>query len=285
MGVKHLKEATFLPDKTFPINVFFVKDIHLHWHDHMEWIIVKEGSVMVQVDDVFVQLEKGEIAFVNSKQLHAAQVLNDETELIAIVFNHAIVRNNGLDNTVNLYLSPDMYDQLRLPNFLKRGGAYTAKIGEAISRLIHEFETKERGYELLIKSELFKIFGLLFRNYCRFEELSVTSIEKQYNLTKLFDYLRENYDKSITIQQAATMVNLSPNHFCKIFKKVTGKTLIEYLNILRINEAERLLMESDMTISDIAEKVGYASITYFGRVFKKFKNVSPSERRDRIKST
>ncbi|MBS4200585.1 helix-turn-helix transcriptional regulator [Bacillus sp. FJAT-49732] len=276
MEIEHLKESTVIPDKTFPINVFFVQDIYLHWHDHMEWIIVKEGRACIQIDDSFVELQRGEIAFVNSKQLHAARIIDSDTELIAIVFNGAIVKNNGLDNTGNLYFSPYLFRQLKLPNFLKKEDDHTNKIRAAILRLINEFEGKEKGFELLIKAELFKIFGLILRNYCQIEQLSVTRIQKNYHLTELLDYLRENYNKSITVQQAASMVNLSPNHFCKIFKKVTSKTLIEYLNILRVNEAERILMETDLPITEVAEKVGYGSITYFGRVFKKIKNISPS---------
>lgn len=67
------------------------------------------------------------------------------------------------------------------------------------------------------------------------------------------------------------MVNLSPNHFCKVFKKITGKTLIEYLHLLRINEAEKMLVDTDASITEIAGNVGFSSITYFGRVFKKLK--------------
>jgi len=71
-------------------------------------------------------------------------------------------------------------------------------------------------------------------------------------------------------------------NLCKVFKRVTGKTLIEYTHHLRINEAERLLLENDDPISEIAEQVGFGSMTYFGRVFKRIKNMSPSERRDHL---
>jgi len=279
LTVKHLKESTYIPDMTFPINVFFARDIALHWHDHMEWIIVKEGKARVQIDDTFIHLHKGEFAFINSKQLHAAWLLEESTELIAVVFNEAIIRNNGLDNTENLYLLPYLNHKQKLPNFLRSTEPHVEKINESINNLIKEFERKENGYELLIKAELFRIFGLIFRYYTQLEEQSTNRIQKKYNMTVLLDYLRENYNREISVNDAAKMVSLSPNHFCKVFKKVTGKTLIEYLHLLRINEAERLLIETDLPVTEIAEKIGFGSITYFGRVFKKIKNMPPSVRR------
>ncbi|KRG13234.1 AraC family transcriptional regulator [Lederbergia galactosidilytica] len=276
---KQLKESTVIPDKTFPINVFYINGIHLHWHDHMEWVMIKEGEAVVQIDDVYVHLKKGEIALFHPKQLHAARVIGKNTKLIAIVFNEAIIRNSGLDNTENLYFSPYFNEQIKLPNFLRKEDPHTEQIRHSISKLIDEFERKEKGYELMIKAELYQTFGLIFREYSYLKELPASRIEERYNLTVLLNDLRENYHESISIENAAKMVNLSPNHFCKVFKKVTGKTLIEYLNMLRINEAERMLVETDWPIMEIAEKVGYESVTYFGRVFKQIKSMPPSAKR------
>ncbi|MBY0147762.1 AraC family transcriptional regulator [Neobacillus niacini] len=276
MTNSHLKEATFIPDRTFPINIFLTKDIPLHWHDHMEWIFIKNGKARIQIDDVFVCLQKGEIAFVNSKQLHAAWMVDENTEIIAIVFNEAIVRNSGLDNTENLYFSPYLNQQLKLPNFIRKDEKHTSQIIASITNLVYEFEQKKTGYELLIKAELFRIFGLIFRNYGYLKQQYTNRYQKNYNLTALLDYLREHYHDEISVNVASKMVNLSPNHFCKVFKKVTGKTLIEYVQLLRINEAEKMLLETNLPVTEIAEKVGFGSITYFGRVFKKIKNASPS---------
>jgi AraC family transcriptional regulator, transcriptional activator of pobA len=279
MMISHLKESTYIPDKTFPINVFSISEVPLHWHNHMEWILIKEGKALVQIDDVFVHLEKGELAFVNPKQLHAAWSLEENTKIAAIVFNDALLRNSGLDCTEHLYLYPYFNNGLKLQNFLRNGESYTKELSHSISSLINEFEQREIGYELLVKAELFRIFGLIFRYYHQLKEKPPIRFQKSYNLTTLLNYLREHYDKEMSIDVAASMVNLSPNHFCKVFKKITGKTLIEYLHLLRINEAERMLIETDWSITEIAGRVGFSSITYFGRVFKKIKNVSPSVKR------
>lgn len=276
-----LKETTFIPDQSFPIHIFHTGEIPVHWHDHMEWIIIKKGQARVQVDDVFVDMKPSELAMVNSKQLHSAQVLEEGTEIIAIVFNEAIIRNSGLDNTDHQYFTPYLNHELKLPNFLKET-PYAKEINESISRIVSEYQQKEKGFELMIKSEIYKIFGFVFRRFYQMEDQTHLSIRRNYNLSPLLNYLRMHYDEEMSLKEAADMVNLTPNHLCKVFKKVTGKTLIEYTHHLRINEAERLLIERDDPISEIAEQVGFGSITYFGRVFKRIKNMSPSERRNHL---
>ncbi|GGE25849.1 AraC family transcriptional regulator [Pullulanibacillus camelliae] len=277
MNIKLLKEQTDIPDKTFPINVFFTHDIYLHWHDHIEWVFIKEGKCRIQIDETFVDLNKGELAFINSKQLHSTTTLEQDLELICIVFNESLVRGNGLDFIDHHYFLPYLDKRMKWPRTMKKDDPYIQEINASFLRLINEFENKNPGYELLIKAELLRIFGLFFRYTLVFLNQSTTlDSKKKYDFSHLFQALRQHYNRSFSLNEAAHMVNLSPNHFCRVFKQVTGKTFIEYVHLLRINEAERMLIETNDSITEIAEKVGFSDINYFGRVFKKIKNATPT---------
>lgn len=271
------KENTWIPDHTFPINVFFVPGIYLHWHDHMEWVYVKEGKVKLQIDGDFNILEKGDLAFVNSKQLHKAEQLSPDTRLVCIVFNEALVRGTGLDITEYHYFLPYLSRKQKWPGIVKSREACMGPISLSFLRLVEEFERKQPGYELMVKSELLHIFGQYFRHA---EQVSVVRAYRQpdtHNLSSLLGLLRERYQEEITVTEAARLVSLSPNYFCSVFKKVTGKTLKEYIHTLRTQEAEQLLLTTDLSIGQIAEAVGFSNLTYFGRVFKKIKNIPPSD--------
>ncbi|GGH73451.1 AraC-like DNA-binding protein [Pullulanibacillus pueri] len=276
MNMGNLKEQTVMPDQAFPINIFFTHDFPLHWHDHIEWIFVKEGKCQVQIDANFVELDQGELAFINSKQLHGTASLEPNTELVCIVFNETLVRGNGLDFTDYHYFLPYLDQRMTWPRTMKKKAPYINEINQAFARLLEEFTEKKRGYELLVKAELLRIFGLFFRFALEVIDRSITYTQKGYDFSKLLQTLRQRYDEAFTINDAAKIVNLSPNHFCRTFKKVTGKTFIEYLNLLRINEAERMLIETNESITEIARKVGFSDINYFGRTFKKIKNMTPS---------
>lgn len=279
MTVSPLKEITHMPDRTFPINVFRVGGIHQHWHDHIEWIYVLKGQAVVQVDGSFELLKQGELTFVNAKQLHSAVVHAPDTALICIVFHETLVRGSGLDITEFHYFVPYLHGQRRWPSRMRAHDPYMGDINDAFTRLLQEFDRKQPGYELLVKAELLRIFGLYFR----FAEQSASQLpareQKPYNFTHLLEALRERYREPITVGNAARQVSLSPNHFCKVFKQVTGKTFVDYIHTLRVQEAERLLLETDEPIASIADRVGFSTPTYFERVFKKVRGMTPSSAR------
>ncbi|MCM3128570.1 helix-turn-helix domain-containing protein [Paenibacillus provencensis] len=272
------KENTWIPDRTFPINVFFVNDIYLHWHDHLEWVYVKKGRVRLQIDGDFDILEQGDLAFVHSKQLHRAEQLEPDTQLVCIVFNEALVRGNGLDITEHHYFLPYLHLKHQWPRIVRNQESCMQPISLSFLRLIEEFENKQPGYELIVKSELLHIFGRYFR-HAQQEGSQIRMFHQRdtHNLSSLLELLREHYRDDISVTEAARQVNLSPNYFCSVFKKMTGKTLKEYVHTLRIQEAELLLLTTDYRVSEIAEAVGFSNLTYFGRIFKKIKNIPPSD--------
>lgn len=276
MNFNALRERTEIPDQTFPINIFFNEDFYLHWHDHIEWVFVKKGKSRVQIDAAYEDLEEGELAFINSKQLHRATALIPGTEVVSIVFNEALVRGNGVDLTDLHYFLPYLDKKILWPSTMKKNDLYMEETGKAFATLLNEFECRNPGYELLIKAELLRIFGLFFRYSSEVSARSLPCCQQHDDFSRFLQVLRERYNESFTISDAANMVSLSPNHFCRVFKQVTGKTFIEYLHFLRINEAERMLTETGESITTIAGKVGFSDINYFGRVFKKIKNQTPS---------
>lgn len=90
-------------------------------------------------------------------------------------------------------------------------------------------------------------------------------------------YLHDNYKKELTLIQAASEVHLSPAYLSRIFKQQTGTSFTEYLTKHRLQEAKKLLLNTDMTIDEVACKVGYNNNSYFTSVFKKYENLTPSE--------
>jgi AraC-like DNA-binding protein len=98
-------------------------------------------------------------------------------------------------------------------------------------------------------------------------------------------YISENYhDPDLNREKVASHVNLSPSHFSSLFKKECGLSFIDYLNNYRIEQAEKLLKETDRNISQITYDVGFSSLGYFGKIFKKVKKISPKDLRKAIQS-
>ena len=91
------------------------------------------------------------------------------------------------------------------------------------------------------------------------------------------DYIKQNYMKNLSIKKVSARFFLSPNHFCRYFKKSTGVTFIEYLNLYRIKKAEELLCNKTLGVMEISILCGFGSISQFYRHFKQVKGVTPKE--------
>jgi AraC-like DNA-binding protein len=91
----------------------------------------------------------------------------------------------------------------------------------------------------------------------------------------VIQFLLENRSRPISLDETAEKANLSKEAFCRFFKLRTRKTFTQYLLQLRINDAQRLLQETDLGISEIAYRVGFENLSYFNRSFKSISGVTP----------
>ncbi len=96
-------------------------------------------------------------------------------------------------------------------------------------------------------------------------------------IKKSVDYIKENYDKQITVDEIASSVGLSNNYFSHLFKKSVGQSFTEYLNTIRIEKAKELLLEDTYKVYEVASKVGFSDYRYFSIVFKKQVGVSANK--------
>lgn len=97
---------------------------------------------------------------------------------------------------------------------------------------------------------------------------------------KIRRYIRKNYMKDISMQDAARMMNYSDAYFCKLFKQCFDQNFTAYLARFRINEARRLLQDKNASVREVSMLVGYYDANYFAKVFKRITGMNPSEYRD-----
>ena len=91
--------------------------------------------------------------------------------------------------------------------------------------------------------------------------------------------VNKNYSENVSLEEASSLLGFDTSYFCRIFKSATGATFTEYLNFVRICKAEKLLSQTKKSILEISEAVGFSSLSYFNRVFKRIRNSSPGNYR------
>ncbi|WP_156990847.1 helix-turn-helix domain-containing protein, partial [Caproicibacter fermentans] len=111
--------------------------------------------------------------------------------------------------------------------------------------------------------------------------LSEKEFEEKTRSLKHFNtvlqFIEDNYDKKIRLKELADSANLSACHFCRTFKQITGKTLTNYVNEIRLEKAACFLKQTDLNITETALKCGFDSISYFNRLFSRHYKISPTK--------
>ena len=125
--------------------------------------------------------------------------------------------------------------------------------------MINIYKTSNNGWQLNIKSSLYKIISLLISEDMLLNKKNIKSIKKDYKIDlikKILNYIHENYNDKIYIEDLALEANMNVQYFCRFFKSVIGKTPVEYINSYRIEKATELLQTETLSISNIALTVG-----------------------------
>lgn len=104
----------------------------------------------------------------------------------------------------------------------------------------------------------------------------------QYLVKQAIEYINQYYNQKLDLQTVADQLYVSTWHLCKVIKKQTGTNFVDLLNNARIENAKRMLLESNMKIYEIAEAVGYADTAYFSKIFKKITQITPNEYRNKM---
>ena len=145
--------------------------------------------------------------------------------------------------------------------------------------LKREFEQQGRNFKSIIEMEVLQYFIHFMRESHVQTPVTDSSIDqkssKYRTVYTIADYISEHYEESITLDSLASQFFLSRYYLSRSFKEVTGHGVNEYVNLLRIQQAKRLLEETSLSISEIAAKTGYESLTYFEKLFKKYMTLSP----------
>lgn len=124
--------------------------------------------------------------------------------------------------------------------------------------------------------EIFDMLQNYFMHYIRLVEKEKEKVEMK-PIRDAKKYINENYAKQLKLEDMGAMAGFNSSYFSALFKKETGKNFSEYLIEVRIQKAKELLIEKNLGIPEIAERVGYSDMKYFNKIFKKETDLTPSE--------
>ncbi|MGO4110892.1 helix-turn-helix domain-containing protein [Paenibacillus sp. YAF4_2] len=289
---KELRENTRIDEKTHPVQIFpnrapQVKPgdmiMYLHWHEHFEIIVMQKGSGIFHIDSQPYEAQPGDVLFVPAGALHVGYSTSEgDTSYLAIVFNSSLFQNWVHDALHTKYVLPYLEGRVQLPVKPALLDPTCVDHYHLLEQAAEEFSAKQPAYQLMVKSQLHMLLTLLSRKFLPQqlpEQATNQYVQNRERFKTLIEYIEVNFAEKQTVADAAKQMNLNIHHFCKMFKKLTGRTFIDYVNVCRVNEAERLLLEGDLSITEVAGQVGCDNSNYFTKMYKKYKGIAPSQLR------
>jgi AraC-like DNA-binding protein len=244
-----------------------------HDHDFTELTYILSGKGKYFVEGIVYEVEAGDVIICNPGIKHQNILVNPK------------------EPTVEFFAGfTDFHFKNMPPNsIVLKDGSYilhtNTETKQEISRhcyeMIAENEASQVGKYFMLKAHLIQILLLMIRDITEVEDNSqkgcnFESYNKSYAVKKIINYLNENYENKISLDQIAHNMYLSPVYISKIFKEETGESPINYLIKIRLEKAKDILLTSEGgSIKSIANRVGYDDVYHFSKLFKKYYGISP----------
>lgn len=164
----------------------------------------------------------------------------------------------------------------QFPSVMRLSSSFYQEIETLYKRIMVELQLKRSGFVPLTNLLFRQMLLLMERNQ---KELLENRVSGNHLILPVIEYLHAHYGDKITVELLAAKCNLSTYRFIHNFKHFTGKSPIDYLINIRINKAKELLMDSSLSIAEIAEITGYENSLYFSRLFCKNAGMPPTSYR------
>lgn len=244
----------------------------IHYHDEIELLHITDGALSCQMDSGNVTVRKGQTLFIDSRIPHQTLAETDPCAYILLQFSpEDFEPGNRQGKNFARYLYGISHQQEQSVRLIE-----DSEITRVICAMWDEYTEKKEGAGKFILSHLYYLMGWLERK----GYLSAQSPFDEQAIQKLapvLEYIDQNYGKQeLSLETVSHVLGLNPAYFCRTFKRATGHGFTEYLNNVRIAKSEALLRDTSLSILDISLEVGFSSVSYFNRVFKKIKNCTPS---------
>lgn len=252
--------------------------VSIHWHDEVEFIYVRSGSIRYQLNGAKVRMKAGEGIFVNSRQLHLIESDQSDCELYCLIFHPLLLCSSN--HVAKQFIAPVIENASMPYLMLKEKVSWHKIILENIAK-IEQVISKETG-ELLVIRNLFTIWTTLYENMEK-PKVKEHSPNQDLALVKaMLIFVQENYHKKIDLQAICTAGQVGKTKATTLFEQYLNMTPMEYVNHYRIEKSCMLLMDTDDTMTQIAYETGFSDSSYFSKMFKKRMGISPQQYRKRV---
>lgn len=263
--------------RNIPLSFYHVDMKHpayrapLHWHRHSEIVRVLSGKLKMYLDEKKINLLPGDILFINQEIIHGFFPMNCVYEIINFDTDEILMHTSFCNNALQIFTNSHVA-------VLPFHPTEDSTIYQLANQLFTFASSKEEKQDLLTLGALFELLGTIYAKHHYTENAKSSTSAKLFK--PLLEYIEKSYMNSITLADMAQVSGMSASHFSVLFHEFFRQTPIDYLNSYRIERASLLLINSDIPVTEVAYRCGFNDSSYFVKVFKKYKKITPKKYRN-----
>ena len=260
-------------------------DFPMHWHDYVEMMYMLSGETVHDMPDGrTIHLKAGEVLLINRHSSHGIRRCGENDIAVNFIirptFFEIVPELIGTHNVLGNFLIDALRDDEKAVSYLHFKIAERKTIQLLLQSMAYSFMQKPPVGRLISRTEMALLFlYLLGEPECM--ELPANVHQENLYAIDLLQEIRMHYD-SFSLKDYAAQCHVSSAYLSRVLKEATGKTCTELLQERRIERAKKLLHETDLSIFEICEAVGYKNSTYFYRIFEQAEGISPAQWRVNI---
>ncbi len=259
-----------------------VRELHLpefdapwHFHPELELTYIRKSKGTRFVGDSIQEFIENDLVLLGPNLPHIWQNSSDHqggSEAIVIHFSETFLNNS-------VTLSPEFISVRQLFEKSKNGVFFPPVIGVAVGKQMERMLSADPLMQVII---FMNILHQLAASHVHSTLASsgfthFTTPKDAEKMTLIFEHVRQHFNKEIRLETAAALLHQTPQAFCRYFKKRAKKTFFEFVNEFRVGHASHLLIDSELSITEICLRSGYSTIPHFNKQFKRITGLSPTE--------
>ena len=252
-------------------------DLTSMFHEDIEIKLFYEGSSTLIIGNRTIVTSPGDIVVINPYEFHSTVDIGERKgvyHLLMVSLDFFQSENNSIFDLRHLFIK----EHIKLKTLIQNN----SRLYDIIINIVNEVKEKKPFYESVVHGLIAELFALLLRDFKSDEPLNLpldNNIRYYELIYPAIQKIRNDYAQKITVDELASLCNISKYHFCRIFKKVTSLSAVNYQTEYRLQVADILLKNTDKSITEIAVLCDFEDACYFSRCYKKHTGVSPKQNR------
>ncbi|MGF7047027.1 AraC-like DNA-binding protein [Paenibacillus sp. DS2015] len=247
-----------------------------HFHEHFELYYLISGERFYFIKERAYRIVPGDLVLINRNAVHKTSDAGIPDHERIVIYLHRKLLETLYPEWLKVLEKPFTWDD----PILRLSPHDSMYIVNLMAEMKRELELTQTESALLLQHRVIDLLLYAHRQQQNRISLSLqmdTPIGRK--ITDVVRYLNEHFSESLPLSEIASLFYISPFYLSRIFKETTGFSYTYYLNLTRIKEAQRLLRETDLSISEIAWRSGFENFSHFGKMFKKTSHLSPRDYR------